>query len=54
MGIKVNKYIISSKTPNFYANILNLVSFFISDLSIEVFCESSEYCREACGSTVGG
>jgi len=38
---------ISSKTVNFDAKILNLVNF--ADLVI--FCESSDFCREACGRT---
>ena len=48
LGNKVNKYIISSKTANFEAKILNLVIFFRSS---EFFCESSDFCREACAST---
>jgi len=49
LGNKVNRHIISGKTANFNAKILNLVIFFRS--SEFFFCESSDFCVEACGST---
>jgi len=48
LGYEVNRYIISSKTANFKANILNLVIFFRSS---EFVCESSDFCQDACDST---
>jgi len=44
---KVQKQMISSKTLNFNAEIFNLVIFFRSS---EFFCESSEFCKNVCGS----
>ena len=46
-GNKVNRCIISSKTANF-----NAKRFFLRPG--EFFCESSDFCREACGSTDAG
>jgi len=48
LGNKVTRYTISGKTANFNAKILNLIIFFRSS---EFFCESSDFCLEACGST---
>jgi len=48
LGNKVNRYIISGKTANFNAKILNLVIFFRSS---EFYCESGDFSLEACGST---
>jgi len=48
LGDKRHKLMISSKTVNFNAEVLNLVIFFNL---VNFFCESSDFCKKACGST---
>ena len=47
-GDSTHQWMISSKTANFNAQILNLVIFFWSS---EFFCLSADFCKKGCGST---